>query len=162
MRLFQRLFTHDFRATWRPHAIERHKAYMTIDHEMKMKPSFFNSIPNVVKRVVHWLLKMSILHVDLTMNGPANVVMHFETWFGDFALVQSVLPLHDHIHRITESIYSPSSWHRPFAKVLLWGTSTQLQRDIKLWNRKKYLSCPLAIKSDGPILQFRRWFKQFT
>jgi hypothetical protein len=48
-----------------------------------------------------------------------------------------------------------------FAKIFLSGTSRQLQRDIAIWNHKRLLRTPMVVKSDGPLLKFRRWIKQF-
>lgn len=33
--------------------------------------------------------------------------------------------------------------------------------DFVLWNHKKYRPNPLLCDGDGPVLQFRKWFKQF-
>lgn len=37
----------------------------------------------------------------------------------------------------------------------------QIERDIAVWNNKKYLRNPLLVKEDKLILRFRRWFSQF-
>jgi hypothetical protein len=33
--------------------------------------------------------------------------------------------------------------------------------DFIVWNNKKYRPNPLLCDGDGPVLQFRKWFKQF-
>ena len=33
--------------------------------------------------------------------------------------------------------------------------------DFIVWNNKKYRPNPLLCDGDGPILEFRKWFKQF-
>jgi len=33
--------------------------------------------------------------------------------------------------------------------------------DFIVWNNKKYRPRPLLCDGDGPVLQFRKWFKQF-
>jgi 3-ketosteroid 9alpha-monooxygenase subunit A len=33
--------------------------------------------------------------------------------------------------------------------------------DFVVWNHKKYRPNPLLCDGDGPVLQFRKWFKQF-
>jgi hypothetical protein len=34
-------------------------------------------------------------------------------------------------------------------------------QDIAIWENKAYLSAPQLVKGDGPIILFRKWFKQF-
>jgi phenylpropionate dioxygenase-like ring-hydroxylating dioxygenase large terminal subunit len=38
---------------------------------------------------------------------------------------------------------------------------TQVQADIPIWEHKVYLESPTLCDGDGPIHQFRKWFKQF-
>lgn len=37
----------------------------------------------------------------------------------------------------------------------------QFERDIAVWNHKKFLKNPLLVKEDKLISKFRRWFSQF-
>jgi 3-ketosteroid 9alpha-monooxygenase subunit A len=37
----------------------------------------------------------------------------------------------------------------------------QLNQDLAIWNRKRYVPKPLLAKGDGPIAQFRQWYAQF-
>ena len=30
-----------------------------------------------------------------------------------------------------------------------------------VWNNKRWIRAPMAVKEDGPILKYRRWMKQF-
>ena len=101
-------------------------------------------------------------HVHIVQDGPANVFMDIRTIFGiRVTLIQSVLPLKKNLQLITQDVYSASRWSRALANILLSATSDQIQRDVVIWNHKKLLRSPLLIKSDGPILKFRRWMKQF-
>lgn len=40
---------------------------------------------------------------------------------------------------------------------LLW----QFERDVMIWNNKKYISKPLLVKEDSAIQKHRRWYSQF-
>ena len=37
----------------------------------------------------------------------------------------------------------------------------QLDQDKVIWDRQRYLPRPVVCDGDGPILQFRQWYKQF-
>ncbi|UYV83025.1 nvd [Cordylochernes scorpioides] len=45
--------------------------------------------------------------------------------------------------------------------MVLQGVCEQLERDIRVWNHKKYLHHPVLVKEDKYLVQFRRWFSQF-
>lgn len=37
----------------------------------------------------------------------------------------------------------------------------QVEQDIRIWNHKRYEPDPILCDGDGPIAQFRKWFRQF-
>lgn len=37
----------------------------------------------------------------------------------------------------------------------------QVERDIEMWNRKRFLRNPILMKEERSIVQFRSWFAQF-
>ena len=39
--------------------------------------------------------------------------------------------------------------------------SRQVENDIPIWEHKRYLPSPVLCDSDGPIHQYRKWFRQF-
>jgi phenylpropionate dioxygenase-like ring-hydroxylating dioxygenase large terminal subunit len=40
-------------------------------------------------------------------------------------------------------------------------TNLQFTQDIPIWENKTYRERPIVTKADGPITQYRRWFRQF-
>jgi 3-ketosteroid 9alpha-monooxygenase subunit A len=40
-------------------------------------------------------------------------------------------------------------------------TNVQFRQDIPIWENKVYRERPVVTKVDGPITQYRRWFRQF-
>jgi hypothetical protein len=38
---------------------------------------------------------------------------------------------------------------------------TKISRDVRIWNRKCFISKPILTKEDSAIKTFRRWFSQF-
>jgi len=40
-------------------------------------------------------------------------------------------------------------------------TNTQFTQDVPIWENKVYRERPIITKVDGPVVQYRRWFRQF-
>jgi hypothetical protein len=40
-------------------------------------------------------------------------------------------------------------------------TNLQFTQDVPIWEHKAYRERPLVTKADGPVVQYRRWFRQF-
>ena len=37
----------------------------------------------------------------------------------------------------------------------------QLEQDVVIWEKKVYMPRPMLAASDGPILKYREWYRQF-
>ena len=37
----------------------------------------------------------------------------------------------------------------------------QLEQDVVIWEKKAYMDRPMLAASDGPILKYRQWYRQF-
>ena len=40
-------------------------------------------------------------------------------------------------------------------------TNLQFTQDVPIWEHKVYRERPILTKVDGPVAQYRRWFRQF-
>ncbi len=40
-------------------------------------------------------------------------------------------------------------------------TNLQFTQDVPIWEHKIYRERPIVTKMDGPVTQYRRWFRQF-
>ena len=40
-------------------------------------------------------------------------------------------------------------------------TNLQFTQDVPIWENKVYRERPMTTKIDGPVPQYRRWFRQF-
>ena len=40
-------------------------------------------------------------------------------------------------------------------------TNLQFTQDVPIWENKIYRERPILTKADGPVSQYRRWFRQF-
>ena len=52
-------------------------------------------------------------------------------------------------------MYTENSYSAPLAKLFLYSESIQMERDIRIWNSKKYMRSPLLVAEDSSILRHR-------
>lgn len=100
---------------------------------------------------------------DIRQVGPGIVILKLRNAFGEIVLLQSLTP-HEPFHqRLETMMFSSPSWlnFHFIMKLILLGYSEQVERDVLIWNKKRYLQRPTLVKGDGPIGKFRRWFSQF-
>lgn len=76
-------------------------------------------------------------------------------------MLQYVLPLGPLLQKMVHVFYTEPTWIAPYAKIVLFGESVMVERDIKVWNSKMYADKPILVKEDKLILQHRRWYSQF-
>ncbi len=100
----------------------------------------------------------------LTKNcGPGQTMQ----WFGyqcDTVMLGAVTPIdHEHIH-LRFAFTQPKDQleaHRVLAKGIINNVVEQVGQDIPIWEHKKYQHQPALCDGDGPVAQYRKWFKQF-
>ena len=96
--------------------------------------------------------------------GPSLVHLHLtSSWMGRGVLIQYILPLEPMVQRVVHLFYTEPSWWSLYAKVVLWGESILLERDIVVWNSKTYADKPLTggNSQDVLLVKYRRWYQQF-
>ncbi|KAG8141882.1 hypothetical protein E2320_006542 [Naja naja] len=102
------------------------------------------------------------LHVTARQIGPGLVTMDLrQALLGKGLIIQTVIPLEPLLQHVVHQIYYPRNMPSFLAKLVLWAEGVQFERDIMIWNNKRFLSKPLLVKEDGAILKHRRWFSQF-
>lgn len=91
--------------------------------------------------------------------------------------MQSVTPVEPLVQKVVHRFYSPR-YLAPFAKFCLVGECIQVshtsftrnvlqlhllqfERDIMVWNSKKFVDNPILIKEDRQIKAYRTWYSQF-
>eukprot|EP00047_Mylnosiga_fluctuans_P007849 m.255872 g.255872 ORF g.255872 m.255872 type:complete len:449 (-) comp19733_c0_seq1:103-1449(-) len=101
------------------------------------------------------------LYVTATQVGPALVYLKWKSLFGCGVFVQSLTPQEPMLQELTHCIYT--EWRVPsiIAKSYMLGEAMQVERDLMVWNNKKYVGKPILISEDSLIGQHRRWYKQF-
>ncbi|XP_067143676.1 cholesterol 7-desaturase nvd-like [Centruroides vittatus] len=99
--------------------------------------------------------------LDVKQIGPAIVHLYITCVFGRGIYIQSITPERPLQQKIVHHFYSPSRFSQIFASILLLLEATMLERDILMWNNKKFLKAPLLVTEDKFIVRFRRWYSQF-
>ena len=80
---------------------------------------------------------------------------------GKGAFTQSILPIAPLEQLITHEVWAESRLPTFLARFFLKGEAMQVERDIMVWNNKRFANKPVLTKQEGLILKFRRWYSQF-
>ncbi|XP_013921760.1 PREDICTED: cholesterol desaturase daf-36-like [Thamnophis sirtalis] len=141
-------FKHTWEAEWQPEPEpNRHCSVLLLTHHVLLFGKHIACLD---------------LHVKATQVGPGIVMMALShAIFGKGLIVQSVTPLEPLLQHVVHQIYSPRKTLSLFAKLIMWAEQIQFERDLMIWNNKKFLPNPLLVKEDAAILRHRRWFSQF-
>lgn len=105
------------------------------------------------------------INMDVTASqiGPAIVYLNFDTFFGRGIYIQSITPVEPLVQKLVHNVYI--DWKLPtiLATFLMVSEAIQVERDIMIWNNKKFVNKPMFVKSkeDSLIAKHRRWFSQF-
>ncbi|XP_034048140.1 cholesterol 7-desaturase [Thalassophryne amazonica] len=108
----------------------------------------------------HWPL----LDVDVVARqvGPGVVFLLFNhSFLGRGVIMHCVTPVEPLLQYVTHTIFYQSSIPPLVPKFILKAESIQFERDVMIWNNKKYVSKPVLTKEDSAIQKHRRWFSQF-
>jgi hypothetical protein len=122
----------------------RHKASIQMRHNLVLLERFT-------------LLDM---HVTVEQIGPGYVELLLNTSLGSMYILQTVTPIEPLLQRVTHQIFSPSLV-APYAKLIFLGECLMFERDIAIWNHKKYERQPALVREDRAISAYRRWYLQF-
>lgn len=106
--------------------------------------------------------KYSIMKLDVKAEqiGPGYVELYLDTALGPLCILQTVTPIEPLLQRVIHIIYSPPLVG-PYAKIILYGECFMFQRDVDVWDHKKFQKNPVLVREDRTISAFRRWFSQF-
>ncbi|XP_066436107.1 cholesterol 7-desaturase nvd-like [Eleutherodactylus coqui] len=141
-------FTHTWKVQWEPEAApNKHCSQMSVQHASLIFGKHF-----------------SLLDVDVVARqvGPGIVFLHFSHAFlGRGIILHCVTPVEPLLQRVSHSIYYQKNIPAFIPKFILRAECIQFERDVMVWNNKKYISKPLLVKEDSAIQRHRRWYSQF-
>ncbi|CAK6965094.1 cholesterol 7-desaturase nvd [Scomber scombrus] len=139
---------HDWKAQWEPESEpNKHCSQMLVKHSLTV----FGC---------HW----SLLDVNVVARqaGPGVVFLQFDhSFLGRGVIMHCVTPVEPLLQCVSHTIFYQSSIPPLVPKFILKAESIQFERDVMIWNNKKYISKPLLVKEDSAIQKHRRWYSQF-
>jgi cholesterol 7-dehydrogenase len=119
----------------------------------------------LTERFMHGQKSVDLVGTDATIRqvGPALVILSLKSAFGEFVLLQSIVPIDPYHQRLeTVMFISQNPLNLTFInRLMLLGYAENVERDVLIWCKKRYLAKPALVKNDGPIAKFRKWFSQF-
>nr|XP_012145155.1 PREDICTED: cholesterol desaturase daf-36 [Megachile rotundata] len=121
-----------------------HRAYMTLRHHLILFDKF----------------KVLKLDVNVQQIGPGYVELFMESVLGTVCIFQTVTPMEPLLQKVTHLLFSPPLIS-PYASILFLAECLMFERDVAIWNRKKFEKQPLLVKEEKSILTYRRWYSQF-
>jgi len=141
------ILDHTWVASWTPlEAPNGHIANLKLSHRLAVfgfKVSLFD------------------FYVDAYQCGPSLVYLTWHFCLGRGAFFQTMTPVEPMLQKVSHSVWT-DWWIPPMvASLLMMAEIRQVERDIMIWNNKRFLSKPLLVKEDKLIGQFRRWYTQF-
>ncbi|EFN68179.1 3-chlorobenzoate-3,4-dioxygenase oxygenase subunit [Camponotus floridanus] len=123
---------------------EKHKAGLQLRHSLTLLECF----------------DVLVLNVHVEQIGPGYVELLINTSFGPMCILQTVTPIEPMLQRVTHQIFSPPLM-APYANLVFLGECVMFERDIMIWNHKKYERQPMLVSEDRAIREYRRWYSQF-
>ncbi|XP_041826125.1 cholesterol 7-desaturase nvd [Melanotaenia boesemani] len=139
---------HDWKVQWEPESEpNKHCSQMMLKHALTV----FG---------YHW--PVLDVHVVARQVGPGLVFLHFNhSFLGQGVIIQSVTPVEPLLQHVSHTIFYQSNIPALVPKFFLKAECVQFERDVMIWNNKKYISKPLLVKEDSTIQKHRRWYSQF-
>ncbi|KAK6621630.1 hypothetical protein RUM44_001437 [Polyplax serrata] len=148
LRFFERFYLkfmrHMWTGDWQPNATESHMGLMTLNLDTRI----FNKF------------SVGKMNVKVDQVGPAYAELNVNGSWGPMILLQAVTPVEPQLQKVVNRIYAPPM-QLITAKLMLYGELIMFERDIMVWNHKKYLSKPQLVKEDKALARHRRWYSQF-
>ena len=138
---------HSWSATWAPDEARPYRTNITVNQSVCFKERY--TLPGLS------------VSVDIHQHGPALVSLDYKTPFGRLVLFENVTPEKVTTLQVRHVLFCANTIPRPIAKFVLWATQAQFNRDVKIWETKRFVTKPLVSKADGPLMAFRRWYSQF-
>ena len=111
--------------------------------------------------------------IDVDTHGPGFSIVRF-SGIVDTTLVGALCPVDERsvrlsfsftVKRATADEHGSEEAAERFTTVVgdafVAEVSRQLEQDLEIWRHKAHLPVPALAEGDGPIMQFRRWARQF-
>jgi phenylpropionate dioxygenase-like ring-hydroxylating dioxygenase large terminal subunit len=102
------------------------------------------------------------IRIRATSHGPGVSVLHIEQVV-DMVVLLNPVPIEHALTRVHYAVGVSGNRLRSFAaaRFAAWQLGRELRVDRRIWERKIHVARPILCDGDGPILKFRRWYRQF-
>ncbi|KAM6902304.1 cholesterol 7-desaturase nvd [Xenentodon cancila] len=139
---------HEWKVQWEPEPEpNEHCSQMVLKH---------------VLTVFGWHWPLLDLHCVARQVGPGLVFLQFNhSFLGQGIIMQSVTPVEPLLQCVSHSMFYQYNTPAVVPKFILKAECIQFERDVMIWNHKKYTSKPVLVKEDSAIRKHRRWYRQF-
>lgn len=141
---------HVWDATWcQMPSPEEHVGCMKVTHDLTL---FGVSFPSLFR-----------FQINAFQLGPGAVIIRIEGRFFRVVLLHNITPIEPLVQKVVHNIYVHWAVPNILAKAFLFGDAIQVERDVSIWNNKKFQARPVFTKSteDGLVARHRRWYSQF-
>lgn len=133
--------------------------------DVEDKKRMNNKSHKATMRLRHSLIlleRIAILQLNVRAEqiGPGYVELLVQSSMGPMCILQTVTPLEPLLQRVTHLMFAPALI-APLATLVLFGESVMFERDVAVWNHKRFEQRPLLVREDRSILAYRRWYAQF-
>lgn len=151
--------------SWKPHssfAEEKNSDDVETNVEESSKESMKHRAEMTLRHSFVLFEKFNILELNIHVDqiGPGYVELMIDTSLGPMCILQTVTPVEPLLQKVIQLIYSPPLIG-PYATLVFLGECLMFERDVAIWNHKKFTKEPLLVKEDRRILAYRRWYAQF-
>ncbi|XP_053736840.1 cholesterol 7-desaturase nvd [Synchiropus splendidus] len=139
---------HNWKAQWEPEQEpNKHCSQMLVKHALYLFGVHFSLLD---------------VHVVARQIGPGLVFLTFNhSFLGRGVIMHCVTPVEPLVQCVSHTIFYQANIPTAIPKFILMSERIQFERDVMIWNSKKYISKPLLVKEDQTIQKHRRWFSQF-
>ncbi|XP_063422925.1 cholesterol 7-desaturase nvd-like isoform X1 [Mytilus trossulus] len=133
--------------------------------EAQKAPNEHIGVLNLTHKLRMFGKTITPINLDVQANqiGPGIVYLEFSSFFGRGVYIQSVTPVEPLVQKVVHNVYIDRRLPTILSKFFMVSEAIQVERDIMIWNNKRYLNKPLFVKSaeDSLLSKHRRWYSQF-
>ncbi|XP_061165165.1 cholesterol 7-desaturase nvd-like [Saccostrea echinata] len=141
--------SHSWLASWEAHPPpEEHIGTMTLKHSLNLFGKQLSGLD---------------MDVKARQIGPGIVYLTFESPVGNGAYIHHITPVEPMLQKLVHNIYVQRYMPTIVATFFMIAEAIQVERDIMIWNNKRYERKPMFVKSkeDSMVAKHRRWYSQF-
>ncbi|KAF9163058.1 hypothetical protein DFQ26_002965 [Actinomortierella ambigua] len=142
----------------------RHQTHCDFDSETNPFNFVFHDRPTVHSIFYDEPIKAAEAVAKVEFTGPGGLVyFRFFTKMGQVVIIKSFLPVGEKGLQLTmeDEAYAENSVPYLMALHIIREANKAFDDDIFVWRNKTYKHRPVFTKEDGPVKQFRNYYKRF-